>query len=140
MERWCETSFYYPAGVYTPLKNDGLLYLKGELVTDLIIPETITEIKSSAFQGCKSIKSLTMHNNITSIGYEAFYECTNLKKVHCNAIEPPKYGTQAFYYYSNAYRSDVIIPCSIYVPIESVNEYKVASGWSDHKSNIVGNE
>ena len=46
--------------------------LNGEAVTDLVIPDTVTTIPSSAFYGCSSLTSVTIGNSVTSIGNSAF--------------------------------------------------------------------
>ena len=58
------------------------LYINGELLTELVIPETITEIKKSAFEDCESITSITIHDQVKSIGESAFSGCKNLAKVN----------------------------------------------------------
>ena len=72
MEAWCKISF----GLWSnPLHNGADLYLNNQKVTNLIIPETITKIKDYTFYGCKSLTSVTIHDNVTSIGEEAFDDC-----------------------------------------------------------------
>ena len=41
-------------------------YINNELLTDLVIPETVTTIKSSTFAGA-SFHTITIHNSVTSI-------------------------------------------------------------------------
>ena len=48
------------------------LFINNELVTDVVIPNDITEIRPSAFHG-STIISVKLHNNITSIGQKAFH-------------------------------------------------------------------
>lgn len=50
------------------------------MVTDLIIPNTITEIKDYAFYWCKSLSSVLIPNSVASIGKSAFTS-TNLSQV-----------------------------------------------------------
>ena len=78
---WCNIVFL--GSFYTsPLFNGADLYLNGELVTDLIIPNGVTTIKSSAFSGCSSLTSITIGDSVTSIGEYAFYNCDNLTTVN----------------------------------------------------------
>lgn len=58
-----------------------LLDSEGNELTDIIIPDDITEIKPFALQFCQTIKSVTIHDNVTSIGDNAFYWCSSLEKV-----------------------------------------------------------
>ncbi len=45
------------------------------------IPSFITEIKSSAFQGCLSITSVVIPKSVTAIGSDCFRNCSNLTSV-----------------------------------------------------------
>ncbi|MBR2875733.1 MAG: leucine-rich repeat domain-containing protein, partial [Clostridia bacterium] len=76
---WCNIEF---GGYYeNPLCNGADLYLNGELVTELTIPESVTEIKDYAFRGCTSLTSTTIPNSVTSIGRLAFYSCDSLTSI-----------------------------------------------------------
>lgn len=82
MEAFCKINFEI-----NPLIYANNLYLNGELVTDLIIPESITEIKNNAFTGA-SIKSVTIHDSVNSIGDKAFNNCQSLTAVNgANSVE-----------------------------------------------------
>ena len=61
-----------------PLLYAGNLYLNGELVTDLVIPDSVTSIGGYAFYGCTSLTSVTIPDSVTSIGSSAFSGCTNI--------------------------------------------------------------
>ena len=58
------------------------LYLNGQLVTDAVIPDSITRIGNYAFYGCTSLTSVTIPDSVTSIGVEAFRECFHLEAVY----------------------------------------------------------
>ncbi|MDE6061000.1 MAG: leucine-rich repeat protein [Clostridia bacterium] len=76
---WCEISF---GNVHAnPLYYAKYLYLNGELVTDLVIPDSVTRISDYAFGFCKGLKSVTIGNNVTHIGYWAFYGCDGVTSV-----------------------------------------------------------
>ena len=76
---WCNISFSYDANPLYYAKN---LYLNGQLVTELVIPEGVTSIGSHAFLGCTSLTSVTIPDSVTSIGYEAFSVCRSLNAVY----------------------------------------------------------
>ncbi|MBR2296384.1 MAG: leucine-rich repeat protein [Clostridia bacterium] len=76
---WCNISF---GNTYSnPLYYAENLYLNGALVTELVIPNTVTEIKENAFRGYASLTSVTIGNGVTSIGDYAFSDCTSLTSV-----------------------------------------------------------
>ena len=62
-----------------PLSNAHHLYVDGEEVTEVSIPESITTIGAHTFYGCSEITSVTGGRNLTNIGKSAFYGCEKLK-------------------------------------------------------------
>ena len=102
---WCNITFATRAS--NPLGYAKNLYLNGELLTDLVIPDdvtcisdglfsgcgftsvtignSVTSIGDYAFEGCTALTSITISNSVTSIGYSAFYNCTGLEQINFNA-------------------------------------------------------
>ena len=82
---WCRIGF---GSIYAtnPLNYAHSLYLNGALITDLVIPNNVTSIGSSAFRGCSGLTSVTIPNSVTSIGEDAFYDCSGLKEVHISDL------------------------------------------------------
>lgn len=123
MAAWCQISF----GSYmaNPL---GRLYLNGNEVIDLKIPEGITAINDFAFLSCGSLTSVSIPNSVTSIGCRAFYGCSSLKTVYCYATTPPDV------YYEYDCGDDAPSPfedCSsltIHVPVGQQRQY-AKRGW-----------
>ena len=99
-------------------------------LTSVTIPDSVTTIGGSAFSNCDSLTSVTIPNSVTTIGELAFYRCSRLTSIYCKAVTPPAGGLAMFD--GNASGR------TIYVPMESVEAYKSAEGWSDYKSSIVG--
>lgn len=64
-----------------PLHYAHHLKLNGTEVTNLVIPNDITEIKQYAFDGCTGLTSVAIPNSVTSIGEYAFKSCTGLTSV-----------------------------------------------------------
>lgn len=58
--------------------NVGALYVNGELVTDVVFPESSTTVGSFLFYKNKGIRSVQFSPNTTSIGASAFIGCTSL--------------------------------------------------------------
>ncbi|MBR5830073.1 MAG: leucine-rich repeat domain-containing protein, partial [Tidjanibacter sp.] len=125
-------SITIPDGV-TSIKEDA--FRGCDNLASINIPEGVTEIGDYAF-GITKLTSVTLPESLTSLGYIAFAYCRSLKEVYCKAITPPtaivpdsSYGWGAFD--SNASGR------KIYVPEESVEEYKTAEWWSDYADAIV---
>lgn len=57
-------------------------------LTSITIPNSVTAIGSVAFSGCSGLTSVTIPNSVTKIGYEAFDGCRGLTSVsfHCKEI------------------------------------------------------
>ncbi|MBR0509456.1 MAG: leucine-rich repeat domain-containing protein [Clostridia bacterium] len=70
-----------------PLWYAHHLYLNGEEVTNLLIPEGVTSIENDAFSCCTGIESVTIPDSVTRIGAGAFYENNALSYVFFNGSE-----------------------------------------------------
>jgi hypothetical protein len=100
---WCSISFddrYYGYTTHNyssnPLYYAGHLYLNDQEITDLVIPDSVTSIGTSAFYGCTGLTSVTIPNSVTSIGSYAFYGCKGLTSVTIpNSVT--SIGDYAFY-------------------------------------------
>lgn len=84
---WCNISF--ASHNSNPLYFAHNLYLDGELVTNLVIPDGVTSIGIRAFCGCNCIISVTIPNSVTKIGSYAFLNCSGITYVyyHGNSTE-----------------------------------------------------
>lgn len=70
---WCNIYFEYTNS--NPLQVAHHLYMNGEEIKDLIIPSDVTSIGQQAFYGCSELTSVEIPNSVTSIGHSAFYNC-----------------------------------------------------------------
>ena len=110
---WCNIEF----GTYdsNPLAcayngNATKLYLNGEEVKDLTIPNSVTSIGNYAFYDYTNLTSVTIPNSVTSIGQEAFHNCEGLTSLTIpNSVT--SIGEEAFYGCSNL--TSLTIPNSV---------------------------
>ena len=77
LANWCSINFYYSYD--NPVMYAKCLYVNDELLTDMIVPDEVTEIGSIAFFNCNSLKTVTFSNNTTQIQFGAFASCENLR-------------------------------------------------------------
>ena len=89
LAKWCQIDFFDS----NPLVYAKHLYLNGEEITDLVIPENIRTIKPYAFNGYKGLKSVTIPASTTSIGWHAFSMCRNLESSIIDE-KNPKYDSR----------------------------------------------
>ena len=107
------------------------LYVGGNLLTDLVVPDEVTQISTYAFIGNPALRSLTLHKGVDRIADKAFSECTGLRNIYCYAIRPADI----------ALGKDVfgLIPtesCVLHVPKGSKVLYQQADQWREF-GNIV---
>ena len=93
-----------------PLCNETDLYLNGSLVTDLVIPNSMTSIGKYVFYGYDSLASVTIPDSVTTIGEYAFYNCDSLTNVTI-PDSVISIGNSAFQYCSSL--ASVTIPDSV---------------------------
>ena len=91
---WCNVSFYSSDG--NPLYYAHHLFLKGEEVTELEIPQETTVVGNYVFSGCEGITSVEFHKGVESIGVGCFANCKNLETITIKG-NGPKIEDVAFY-------------------------------------------
>ena len=85
LAKWCGIAFG-DSSTSNPLYYAKNFYLDNELIVDLIIPESVTEIGTGAFQSFNG-NSITISKNVTKIGNNAFLNCKNVTNVIFENIE-----------------------------------------------------
>ena len=118
------TSINIPNGV-TSIGNSA--FSNCGSLTSIGIPDSVVSIDSYSFSYCSSLTSVTIGSGVTSIGYYVFTNCSGLTSITINATIPPTLASGVFTNTNN---------CPIYVPEDSVDTYKAASGWSTYSSRI----
>ena len=66
-----------------------------EMLTSIVMPETINKIGRGSFQNCSSLTSINLPDGITSIGESSFARCSSLENIHIPG-SLTQIGKQAF--------------------------------------------
>lgn len=93
LEAWCKIDF--ANGSYqNPLTYAHRLYLNGNELTELVVPEGITDLKIT-FDHCHSLTSVSLPSSVKTISDYAFSDCVNITSVNL-AEGLVAIGTNAF--------------------------------------------
>lgn len=124
-------NIFFDLGDYpsNPLYYAHHLFLDGEEIIDLVIPNGVTHIKQYALVNCSSLKSIYIPNSVTSIADGAFAGCSSLKSIVSEIENPFELNTFAFS--DDTYANAILI-----VPKGTKVAYQAAEGWN-HFTNIV---
>ena len=129
-----------------PLYYAKHLYLNGEEITKLNIPNSVTSIDNYAFNYCTGLTSITIPNSVTSIGDYAFRGCSGVTNVSIGS-SVTSIGLQAFQNCDNllTVKSEIEEPfnCSgrfstntlrngtLYIPAGTKDLYARFDGWRE---------
>ena len=134
---WCKIKSISSLMWY--FKSEGTLYINNKEIKDnLILPNSVDSIPSSAFYNCTKISSVKIPKDVKYIGSSAFCNCTKISSVqipknvkyigssafgnceklydiYCYAQEPPAANETSFANYN----------VNLYVPCESLKDYQM---------------
>lgn len=65
-----------------PLYYGGSLYIQDKLMKEIVIPDTVTNIPSHAFEGCLGLTKVIIPESVESIGALAFSYCSDLTEIN----------------------------------------------------------
>ena len=82
---WCNIKFSYGwamNNLYSnPLYYAHHLYLDGEEIKELVIPDGVTAISDFAFLDCDGLTSVTIPNSVVSLGNASFCWCSGITSI-----------------------------------------------------------
>lgn len=142
---WCRINFDSPMA--NPCAKARKLYINGEEIIDLVLPNTVTKIGNYTFYNCNGMKSAMIPNSVIDIGSYAFYLCSGMNNLTlgksvayirqkafsgCSAltniyskseIAPSMDNTNCFN--NNTYNNAIV-----YVPIGAKRDYELTNYWN----------
>ena len=111
---WCKIKFQDNPMKYS--SEGTTLYINNKEIKDnIILPNSVDSIPSSAFYNCKKISSVKIPKGVKYIGSSAFRNCEKLYDIYCYAQEPPAANETSFANYN----------VNLYVPCESLKDYQM---------------
>lgn len=79
---WCEAYFYMDtSGSSNPLRYAGMVYVNGEPLDNLVIPDGTKNIAALAFIGYEGT-AVTLPKSLKTIADTAFYMCDNVNSIY----------------------------------------------------------
>lgn len=131
-----EVSTYVSRGcsqyIATPCVVGDNMFANNSNLMRVVVPALRNNaVGTSAFNACNALMELTIPATCTQINSTAFSGCTAMKEYHFLSTTPPTLSN------TNAFTS---IPddCKIYVPSDSLDDYKTESNWSTYADYMVG--
>jgi len=126
LENWLTISLHDPAGASNPLNANTKrkkMYLNGEPLTDLVIPEGCMNIREYAFTLCDSLQKVYIPSSVTQIGKYAFCSCFQLSEIHLHDLKAWAEGEEK---YSNS--ASNYVPKRLFLNGEHITELKIPDG------------
>ena len=73
LSAWCKIDFQGANTIWgdetNPLYLAGHLYIRNRELTECVISDGVTDIKSLVFEGCRGLTSVTIPPSVTNIGW-----------------------------------------------------------------------
>ena len=111
---------------------DKFAFDSNKSLAAMSFPEGVTTLESYVFDDCSNLTSVILPASITQIGRRIIDNTfRNFRSLYCKATIPPIVDTELF-------KDEDISGIKIYVPYESVDEYKSTDVWKNYAEIIVG--
>ena len=121
---WCSIKFSYYSN---PLYYAHNLYLNDELITDLVILNSVTSIGKYAFDGCTGISKITIPKTVKQIGYNAF-ACNEKSEVYVEWDDP---SDETLSFDQQPFSDNIFQQGTLYVPTGTKSLYQQTEPWNN---------
>lgn len=96
------------------------------LMGTLTLPDNVQSIGRGAFANCRSLEGIVIPRSVENIQQEAFAECYGIAAITCKGSIPPYLQPRAF----EGVPKDNF---TLEVPEPAIQQYQAATGWNDFK-------
>lgn len=127
---------FFPSNLKQFIVPEGVQIIEDFVFADsdfekIDLPNTLTTIKHRCFEDCTNLRTIRLPKSLEYIDFRAFDNCKNLDVIEIDAIKPPKVtnpSSDCWKFIGDAKN------VTLYVPRESLNEYKREFAWKDIKN------
>lgn len=115
---------FEPASMALNITGKGALsenYTYGTFIESLTIGNEITTIGERAFYGCSGLKNVILGTSVKVLEHGAFAYCSSIESITCYSMRPPTVNTDALY--------GLDYSTIVYVPADYLNTYKMHDAW-----------
>ena len=116
-------TFTTEAGILYDKRKTRLLAYPGAAEGAFMIPETVTSIEASAFEGTAALSSITLRNTVSAIGKRAFVNCPSLRSIYSYITTPP--------ISEELFDANARYQVTLHVVPAALSAYQTAEVWKD---------
>ena len=115
---------FEPASMALNITGKGALsenYTYGTFIESLTIGNEVTSIGEYAFYDCSGLKNVILGSSVKVLEEEAFSDCSSIETITCYSQRPPTVNEWAF--------MDLDYSTIVYVPADYLETYKMHDAW-----------
>ena len=115
---------FNPSTMALDITGKGALsenYTYGTFIESLTIGNEVTSIGQSAFYGCNNLKNIIIGSSVKVLEEAAFYGCSAIETITCYSQRPPTVNNYALY--------GLDYSTIVYVPADYLNTYVMHDSW-----------
>ena len=115
---------FEPASMALNITGKGALsenYTYGTFIESLTIGNDINTIGERAFYGCSGLKNVILGSSVKVLEQGAFYNCSSIESITCYSQRPPTVNQDALY--------GLDYSTIVYVPADYLETYKMHDTW-----------
>ena len=115
---------FEPASMALNITGKGALsenYTYGTFIESLTIGNEVTTIGEDAFYKCTNLKNVIIGSAVKVLEKRAFYNCSSIETITCYSMRPPTVNQDALY--------GLDYSTIVYVPADYLNTYKMHDAW-----------